>query len=98
MAWLVEQSGATGMSDDTGVPGDEAGPCWTTGTTAPEETHLVFGLVLLSPLLFTETFTREGLFGTTPFSGLHVVTVLLDFLNDVFRLHFALEAPKGIFQ
>jgi len=55
-------------------------------------------LVLFSPLLFTEAFTRESFLGATPFSGLHEVAVLLDFLNDVFRLHFPLEAPERVFQ
>ena len=55
-------------------------------------------LILLTPLLFPETFTREGLFGSTPFPGLHVVAVLLDFLDDVLGLDLALEAAKSIFQ
>ena len=55
-------------------------------------------LILLTPLLFTETLTREGLFGATPLPRLHVVAVLLDFLDDVFRLHFPLEAPESVFQ
>jgi hypothetical protein len=55
-------------------------------------------LVLLTPLLFTETLTREGLFGATLFPRLHVVAVLLDFLDDVFRLYFSLEAPESVFQ
>jgi len=55
-------------------------------------------LILLTPLLFPETFTREGFFGSTPFPGLHVVAVLLDFLDDVFRLHLTLEAPEGVLQ
>lgn len=55
-------------------------------------------LVLLTPLLFPETLTREGLFGSTLFTRLHVVAVLLDLLDDVLRLHFSLEPPKGILQ
>jgi hypothetical protein len=58
----------------------------------------VYRLVLLSPLFLTEAFTRESFLGTTPFSGLHKVAVLLDFLDDVFRLHFSFEAPEGVFQ
>src|ERR1700733_10135303 len=55
-------------------------------------------LVLLTPLLLTETLTREGLFGSTLFPRLHVVAVLLDFLDDVFRLHLPLEAPESVLQ
>ena len=55
-------------------------------------------LVLLTPLLLTETLTREGLLCATLFPGLHVVAVLLDFLDDVFRLHLSLEAPECILQ
>ncbi len=54
--------------------------------------------VLLSPLLLTEAFTRESFLGTAPFTGLHEVAVFLDFLNDVFRLHFPLEAPESVLQ
>jgi hypothetical protein len=55
-------------------------------------------LVLLTPLFFAETLTREGLFGATLFPGFHVVAVLLDFLDDVFRLHLPLEAPESVLQ
>jgi hypothetical protein len=56
------------------------------------------GLILFTPLLLSETFTREGFLCTPFLAGLHVVAVLLDFLDDVFRLHFPLEAPESIFQ
>src|SRR5579863_7084032 len=55
-------------------------------------------LVLLTPLFFTETLTREGLLGATLFPRLHVVAVLLDLLDDVLRLHLPLEAPESVFQ
>ena len=55
-------------------------------------------LILLTPLLFPETLTREGLFGSTLLTRFHVVAVLLDLLDDVLRLHFSLEPPKGILQ
>jgi hypothetical protein len=55
-------------------------------------------LVLLTPLLFSETLTREGLFRTTPFTWFHVVAVLFDLLNDVLRLYFTLKTPERIFQ
>ena len=55
-------------------------------------------LILLTPLLFAEAFTRKGGLGTTPLPGLHEVTVLLDFLDDVFGLHFPLEAPQSVLE
>ena len=55
-------------------------------------------LVLLTPLLLPETLTRESLFGPPLFPRLHVVAVLLDFLDDVLRLHLPLEAPECVFQ
>jgi hypothetical protein len=55
-------------------------------------------LVLLTPLLFPETLTREGLFGTAPFTWFHVVAVLFYLLDYVFRLHLSLEASEGILQ
>src|SRR5271156_2136487 len=58
----------------------------------------LYRLVLLSPLFLTEAFTRESFLGTTPFPGLHEIAVLLDFLDDVFGLHFSLEAPESVLQ
>ena len=59
----------------------------------------VFGrLILLTPLLFPEAFTREGFLRTALLTRLHVVAVLFNLLDDVLRLHLALETPEGIFQ
>ena len=55
-------------------------------------------LVLLSPKLLAEPFAGERLFCATLFSRLHVIAMLLNFLDDVFLLHFALETAQGIFQ
>src|SRR5271169_2630904 len=55
-------------------------------------------LVLLTPLLFAETLTREGLFGTPLFTWFHVIAVLFDLFDYVLRLHLSLEAPECIFQ
>lgn len=55
-------------------------------------------LILLTPLFFPETFTRESLFCTALLPRLHVVAVLFDLLDDVFRLHFPLEAAESVFQ
>ena len=55
-------------------------------------------LVLLTPLLFPETLTREGLFGSAFLTRFHIVAMLLYFLDDVFRLNLPLEAPKRVLQ
>ncbi len=55
-------------------------------------------LVLLQTLLFAQPLARQRLLRAPLFSRLHVVAVLLDFLDDVFLLHLALEAAQGIFQ
>jgi hypothetical protein len=38
------------------------------------------------------------LFRTALLTRLHVITVRLDFLNDIFLLHFALEPAQCVFQ
>ena len=53
---------------------------------------------MFTPLLFAEPFTREGLFRTTLLTWLHVVAVLLDLFDNVFRLDLSLEPSKGILQ
>ena len=55
-------------------------------------------LVLFPPLLLAQTLARERLFRAALLARLHVITVLLDFLDDVFLLHLALETAQGIFQ
>ena len=60
--------------------------------------QLMVRLILLTPLLLAETLTREGFLGATLFPRLHVVAVLLDFLDDVFRLHLPLEAAESVLQ
>ena len=55
-------------------------------------------LVLLPPLLFAQPLARKSLFRAPLFTRLHVVTVFLDLLDDVFLLHLALEPAQGIFQ
>jgi len=59
----------------------------------PLETCQFFKLILLTPLLFTETLTREGLLGAALFTRFHVITVLLDLLDDVFGLNLPLKTP-----
>src|SRR5271156_115417 len=66
-----------------------------TGLSGPRQ---IGQLVLLTPLLFSETLTREGLFRTTPFTRFHVIAVLFDLLDNVFRLYFSLKTPERIFQ
>jgi hypothetical protein len=55
-------------------------------------------LVHLSPLLLAQPLARQCLLRATLLSRLHVITVLLDFLDDVFLLHFAFETAQRIFQ
>src|SRR6266852_1828125 len=55
-------------------------------------------LILLAPLLLAQPFPRKRFFGPALFAGLHVETMLLDFLDDVFLLHLPLKAAQGIFQ
>lgn len=50
----------------------------------------VFADFFLGPL------PRQGLLHAQFLPRLQVERVTLYFLNDVFRLHFALEAPQGI--
>jgi hypothetical protein len=55
-------------------------------------------LVRFSPLLLAQSLPRKGFFGSAFLTGLHIEAVLLDFLNDVFLLHLALETAQCIFQ
>jgi hypothetical protein len=53
-------------------------------------------LFLLFPGLLAAPFASEGLFQTLLFTWLEVKRVALDFFNDIFGLHLALEAAEGI--
>jgi hypothetical protein len=53
-------------------------------------------LVLLATLLLAQSLPRKRFLRPTLFAGLHVEAMLLDFLNDVFLLHFALESTQCI--
>lgn len=55
-------------------------------------------LVRFPALLLTQSLPRKRFFGPALLAGLHVEAVLLYFLDDVFLLHFALEAAQCIFQ
>ena len=55
-------------------------------------------LILLTTLLLAETLTRECFLGATLLPRLHVVAVLFDLFDDVFRLHLSLEAAESILQ
>ena len=60
--------------------------------------HPPGALVLLPPLLFSQSLAGKRLFRATLFSRLHVVAMFLDFLDDIFLLHFALKTAQRIFQ
>ena len=53
---------------------------------------------MLPPLLLAQPLARQCLLRATLLTRLHVITVLFDFLDDVFLLHFALEPAQRIFQ
>jgi hypothetical protein len=55
-------------------------------------------LVQLPPLLLAQPLARQCLLRTALLTRLHVITVFLDFLDDVFLLHFAFEPAQRIFQ
>src|SRR5712691_8984961 len=55
-------------------------------------------LIRFPPLLLTQSLPRKRFFRPALLAGFHVEAMLLDFLDDVFLLHLALETPQGIFQ
>ncbi len=55
-------------------------------------------LVRFPPLLFAQSLPRKRFLGPALFTGLHIEAMLLDFLDDVFLLHFALESAQCVFQ
>ncbi len=56
------------------------------------------GLVLLFTGLLAVTFPRQGLLYALLFTWFQVERVPLHFLDDVFRLHFALETTESILE
>jgi len=55
-------------------------------------------LVRFPTLLFAPSLPRKRFFSPALLTGLHIEAVLLDFLDDVFLLHLALEAAQGVLQ
>src|SRR2546428_7994966 len=55
-------------------------------------------LIRFAPLLLAQSLPRKRFLCPALLAGFHVEAVLLDFLDDVFLLHFALETAQGIFQ
>jgi len=55
-------------------------------------------LILLATLLLAQSLPRKRFFCPALFTGLHIEAVLLDFLDDIFLLHFALKTAQRIFQ
>src|SRR5271168_1863251 len=55
-------------------------------------------LIRFSPLLLAQSLPRKRFLRPALFAGFHVEAVLLDFLDDVFLLHLALETAQGVFQ
>src|SRR5437868_42653 len=55
-------------------------------------------LIRFSADFFSGTLSRQSLLHSALLARLQVVGVTLHFLNDVLRLHLALEATKGVLQ
>jgi hypothetical protein len=55
---------------------------------------IVQPLVRLATLLLARTLSRQRLLGTATVARLQVERMLLDILDDIFLLHFPLEATK----
>ena len=55
-------------------------------------------LVRFPPLLLAQSLPRKRFFRPALLAGFHIEAMFLDFLDDVFLLHLALETPQGIFQ
>ena len=53
-------------------------------------------LILLLTDLLAITLACKRFFNALLFTGLQIKRVTLDFLDNVFSLHLALEAPQGI--
>jgi hypothetical protein len=53
-------------------------------------------LILLLTDLLAIALTSKRFFHALLFTGLQIKRVTLDFLDNVFRLHFALEAPQCV--
>jgi hypothetical protein len=68
------------------------------GRAAPTGSEPPRNLIRFPPLLLAQSLPRKRFFCPALFAGFHIETMLLDFLDDVFLLHLALETPQGIFQ
>ena len=55
-------------------------------------------LVLFSPGFFAAALAGQCCLGPLFFPGLQIVAVFLDFLDDVFLLHFSLKTAQRVFQ
>ncbi len=60
--------------------------------------RIVATLIWLSANLFSDALSRQSLRQPTLLARLQVVGVTLHFLNDFFRLNFALEPTQGVLQ
>ena len=55
-------------------------------------------LILLLTDLLAVALAGKRFFHALLFTGLQIKRVTLDFLDDVFGLHFSLEATKSVFE
>ena len=68
------------------------------GVAAPVRPEPPLDLIRFPPLLLAQSLPRKRFFCPALLSGFHVEAMLLDFLDDVFLLHLALETAQSIFQ
>ena len=76
-------------------------PNWTRGEregAAARSGGPLHLLVLLFSCFLTAALTRQSFFDALLLTGLQVKGVALDLLNDVFLLHFSLEAAQSILE
>ena len=64
----------------------------------PGVTGTATSLIRFPPLLLAQSLPRKRFLCPALLARFHVEAVLLDFLDDVFLLHLALETPQGILQ
>jgi hypothetical protein len=68
------------------------------GRAAPVQPEPPPLLIRFPPLLLAQSLPRKRFFCPALLAGFHVEAVLLDFLDDVFLLHLALESAQCVFQ
>ena len=55
-------------------------------------------LIRFPPLLLAQSLPRKRFFRPALLAGFHIEAMFLDFLDDVFLLHLALETAQSVFE